>query len=170
MRKPIVYTAGPLGFSEVGRAFHNGTFVPMLERLGFEVLDPWKLTPDELVRPVLDMPYGQAKKSTLETLNIVIGRNNRNAIQACDLVVAVLDGTDVDSGTAAEVGYAAGLNKPIEGYRGDFRRASDNDGSVVNLQVEFFMMHHSYHGRIATNMSELEANLLGYLRMFSALR
>jgi nucleoside 2-deoxyribosyltransferase len=51
----------------------------------------------------------------------------------------VLDGTDVDSGTAAEIGYAFAKGKPILGYRGDFRLAADNEGGVVNLQVEYFI-------------------------------
>jgi nucleoside 2-deoxyribosyltransferase len=55
------------------------------------------------------------------------------------MVFAVLDGTDVDSGTAAEIGYAFAKGKPILGYRGDFRLSADNDGSIVNLQVEYFI-------------------------------
>ena len=53
--------------------------------------------------------------------------------------MAVLDGVDVDSGTAAEIGYAFARGKLIVGYRGDFRLSADNEGSVVNLQVEYFI-------------------------------
>ena len=53
--------------------------------------------------------------------------------------MAVLDGTDVDSGTAAEIGYAFARGKLIVGYRGDFRLSADNEGSTVNLQVEYFI-------------------------------
>ena len=42
--------------------------------------------------------------------------------------MAVLDGTDVDSGTAAEIGYAFARGKLIVGYRGDFRLSADNEG------------------------------------------
>lgn len=55
------------------------------------------------------------------------------------MVFAVLDGTDVDSGTASEIGYAYALGKRILGYRGDFRLSADNEGSIVNLQVEYFI-------------------------------
>jgi nucleoside 2-deoxyribosyltransferase len=68
-----------------------------------------------------------------------IGGNNRAGIDSADMVLAVLDGTDVDSGTAAEIGYAFGKGKPIRGCRGDFRLFADNDGSMVNLQVEYFI-------------------------------
>lgn len=42
-------------------------------------------------------------------------------LKKCDLVVANLDGVDVDSGTAWELGYAYSIDKPIIGIREDFR-------------------------------------------------
>ena len=54
-------------------------------------------------------------------------------------MLAVLDGVDVDSGTASEVGYAFARGKRIVGYRGDFRPAAENEGCTVNLQVEYFI-------------------------------
>jgi nucleoside 2-deoxyribosyltransferase len=70
-----------------------------------------------------------------------LGGDNARAIEQSQVVVAVLDGPDVDSGTASEVGYAAALGKRIIGYRGDFRLSSDNEGTTVNLQVEYFIRH-----------------------------
>ena len=67
-----------------------------------------------------------------------IGKNNQSAIDSCHGVLAILDGADVDSGTAAEVGYAFAKGKKIIGYRGDFRLSSDNEGCTINLQVEYF--------------------------------
>ena len=61
------------------------------------------------------------------------------SIRNADGVVAILDGVDVDSGTAAEVGYAYALGKRIYGLRTDFRLAGDNAGSIVNLQVQYFI-------------------------------
>ena len=48
-----------------------------------------------------------------------IGENNRRAIDVADRVLAVLDGADVDSGTAAEIGYAFAKGKPTYGYHLD---------------------------------------------------
>jgi nucleoside 2-deoxyribosyltransferase len=62
-------------------------------------------------------------------------------IRAADAVLAVLDGPDVDSGTAAEIGYAAALGKPVIGLRTDTRRSGDNDATIVNLQIEWFIHH-----------------------------
>ena len=73
------------------------------------------------------------------------------------MVLANLDGQDVDSGTAAEIGYAFAKGKPIIGYRGDLRLSSDNVGSTVNLQVEFFIRESG--GEIVTSASTIPAAL-----------
>ncbi len=134
-----IYLAGPLGFSEAGRSFHETVIVPLLERLGHTVFDPWKLTDGKKIARVNAMPFGAAKRRRWAALNRAIGENNARAVSRCDMLFAVLDGVDVDSGTAAEIGYAFALGKPILGYRGDFRLAADNEGSTVNLQVEYFI-------------------------------
>jgi nucleoside 2-deoxyribosyltransferase len=134
-----IYLAGPLGFSEVGRSFHQNTLIPEIQRLGHEPLDPWTLTDASKIAAVNRMPYGPKKRNAWRKLNRKIASNNRAAIDRCELVFAVLDGTDVDSGTASEIGYAFAKGKPILGYRGDFRLAADNEGSMVNLQVEDFI-------------------------------
>jgi nucleoside 2-deoxyribosyltransferase len=86
-----------------------------------------------------------------------MGGANRAAIDAAWGVVAVLDGTDVDSGTAAEIGYAFARGKLIVGYRGDFRLSADNEGSVVNLQVEYFIRESG--GTIVDRYQDLESTL-----------
>lgn len=68
-----------------------------------------------------------------------IAQSSIFAIDKSDGLIAVLDRTDVDGGTASEIGYAYAKGKPILGYRGDFRLSSDNEGGVVNLQVEYFI-------------------------------
>lgn len=148
-----IYLAGPLGFSEAGTAF-----VPKLKRVlaaaGHRVVDPFTLTD---TRAVQGMRYGAARRAAWRKLNRMIGANNRAAIDRCDLVFAVLDGTDVDSGTAAEIGYAFARGKKILGYRGDFRLSADNDGSMVNLQVEYFIRESG--GDIVTALSDVPAAL-----------
>jgi nucleoside 2-deoxyribosyltransferase len=152
-----IYTAGPLGFSEAGRVFHRDYVLPEVKRLGHEALDPWTPADPSRIEAVLKMPYGEARREAWRALNVEIGTSNRAAIDACDLVFAVLDGVDVDSGTAAEIGYAFAKAKPIIGYRGDFRLAADNEGSTVNLQVEYFIR--ASGGDIIPALGELEAAL-----------
>ena len=72
-------------------------------------------------------------------INTELGRTNATSITSCDGVVAILDGVDVDSGTASEIGFGFAQGKRIYGLRTDFRLAGDNEGSIVNLQVQYFI-------------------------------
>ena len=149
--------ASPLGFSQAGRHFYDGVLVPRVRDLGYDVLDPWTLTDPGKLAAVQALPYGPARREAWRILNREIGANNRNAIDRADGVLAVLDGVDVDSGTASEIGYAFGRGKLIVGYRGDFRLSADNEGSTVNLQVEFFIRESG--GAIVSRYEDLEAHL-----------
>jgi nucleoside 2-deoxyribosyltransferase len=155
--KVSIYMASPLGFSEAGRHFYDTVLIPVVRDLGFDVLDPWTLTDKHRVDAVQAMPYGPARRDAWATLNRVIGASNRDAIDRAAGVLAILDGVDVDSGTAAEIGYAFGRGKWIVGYRGDFRLSADNEGSTVNLQVEYFIRESG--GTIVGQYRELEAVL-----------
>ncbi|HUO93158.1 MAG TPA: nucleoside 2-deoxyribosyltransferase [Rhizomicrobium sp.] len=147
-----LYLASPLGFSEAGRHFYSEVLIPRLAACGCAILDPWTLTDAAKVKAVTEMPYGAGRRDAWRTLSSEIGRNNAEAIAACEVLLAVLDGSDVDSGTAAEIGFAFALKKRIVGYRSDFRLAGDNEGSVVNLQVEYFIRESG-----GTIVSDLEA-------------
>jgi nucleoside 2-deoxyribosyltransferase len=52
------------------------------------------------------------------------------AVDCCDAVVAILDGSDSDSGTCIEIGYAHAKGKPVIGVRTDFR-----DGEIHGLNI-----------------------------------
>jgi nucleoside 2-deoxyribosyltransferase len=148
-----IYMASPLGFSEAGRSFYKDTLIRKVKRLRHKPVDPWTLTGKAKIDAVKNMPYGQKRRDAWRRLNVEIGGNNRAGIDRADMVLAVLDGTDVDSGTAAEIGYAFAKGKPILGYRGDFRLSADNEGSTVNLQVEYFIRQSG--GDIVTSVAEL---------------
>ena len=137
--KPRIYLAGPLGFSEAGRHFYTSVLVPFVRGLGYDVADPWTLTDARRIAAVQAMAEGPDRRDAWRRLNEEIGANNRAAIDGARGLVAILDGADVDSGTAAEIGYAFARGKWIVGYRGDFRLSADNEGSTVNLQVEYFI-------------------------------
>ena len=66
----------------------------------------------------------------------VIMERDRAAIDDCDVVVALLDGVQVDDGTAWEIGYAYAKGKPVAGIRTDFRNAGDTDHGQVNALIE----------------------------------
>jgi len=148
-----VYVASPLGFSEAGRAFSRRYLHPALRRAGHRVIDPWALTPASTLARARRQPDGRSRRAALALVNARIARTNQDAIDRAEAVVAVLDGVDVDSGTAAEIGYAFARGKRIVGYRGDFRLAGDNEGAVVNLQVEYFIR--ASGGTIITRLADL---------------
>ena len=123
---------------EPGRRYHDGVVLPAVIAAGFTPLDPWAV--DSEILEVFALPIGDpARLAALPAVNRTIGRRNAELIQQCAAVLAILDGNDVDSGTAAEIGYAAALAKPVVGLRTDFRPSGDNEATVVNLQVEWFI-------------------------------
>ena len=61
---------------------------------------------------------------------------NLQALKEADIMVAMLDGPQVDDGTAWEIGYFFMQGKKILGLRTDFRRAGETDNSRVNLMIE----------------------------------
>ena len=58
------------------------------------------------------------------------------AIGRSDLILAVIDGPDVDSGVSWEIGYAHAKGKPIVGLRTDFRNCSESQTAKVNLMIQ----------------------------------
>lgn len=133
-----VYLAGPLGFTEPGRQFHDGTIVPLVRAAGFDPLDPWPLG-GRLFPRAAAIQDPRSRERALRRANRLVGQANEGMIRACSGVLAILDGSDVDSGTAAEVGFAAALSKPVVGLRTDLRSSGDNAQAAVNLQVLHFV-------------------------------
>jgi nucleoside 2-deoxyribosyltransferase len=131
--------------------------VPFVCGLGYEVVDPWTLTDPSMIEAARAMPHGQERREAWERVSRTIAANNCAAIDNAHGVVAVLDGPDVDSGTAAEIGYAFARGKFIVGYRGDFRQSADNEASIVNLQVEYFIRQSG--GTIVSRYQDLEPSL-----------
>ncbi len=124
-----VYVASPLGFSAPGRLWNQEVLLPTLERHGLDVLDPWS-------KPAATASFeGTASAAG----NAGLGAANEAMIKRAAGLLIVLDGSDVDSGSAAELGYAAALGKPTVGFRSDFRITSDNAAASVNLQVEYWI-------------------------------
>jgi nucleoside 2-deoxyribosyltransferase len=55
------------------------------------------------------------------------------------MVIALLDASQVDDGTAWEIGYFYAIKsreQKIIGSRTDFRRAGESEGAVVNPMIE----------------------------------
>ncbi len=130
-----VYVASPLGFTEAGRCF-NIFLLDELRAAGIHPLDPWSVEEGALIVQAKALPLTE-RLHALAQANYAVGTANERGIRQASAMLAVLDGPDVDSGTAAEIGFAAALGKPIAGLRTDWRVSGD-EGSIVNLQVEFW--------------------------------
>lgn len=134
-----VYVASPLGFADSTKAFMH-EWERALAEAGMEVLSPWtNSTYGEAFARAERHADRAARVAALREVNMAVGAANARMIRECDSVAAVLDGVDVDSGTASEIGFAAALGKRIFGLRTDSRLTGDNEGAPVNLQVYYFI-------------------------------
>ena len=146
--RPRCYVASPLGFSESGRAYHAERYLPALAE-HVDPIDPWGLS--------LPAEFEAAREAGREhAFAIEVGERNANAIRGARLLIAQLDGQEVDAGTAAEVGYAAALGLPCLGVRSDLRRSGE-PGMRVNLQLEAFIVLSG--GFIARSLDDLVGRL-----------
>lgn len=150
-----VYLASPLGFAESTRDFMS-IIESQIAACGYTVVNPWHLADPQQFEAAL-MENTEQRRQALHKVNMEVAAKNEKAIRECEMVVAVLDGPDVDSGTASEIGFAYALGKRIYGYRGDFRIAGDNEGSLVNLQVEYWIENSG--GCIVKNLDALQQRL-----------
>jgi nucleoside 2-deoxyribosyltransferase len=114
--KVKVYLSGPLfSWAEIdcGRRIKVG----ILEKLGERIEVVW--------------PHEIAAGSPIE-----IFQSNLKALDECKIVVAILDGPQVDDGTAWEIGYHYARGGKVVGIRTDFRKAGEAALSKVNAMVE----------------------------------
>jgi nucleoside 2-deoxyribosyltransferase/predicted secreted protein len=113
-----VYLAAPL-FSEGERAY-NLSIARNLRNNFFDVFLPQEAGDDSHTRD---------KKEQSRIFS-----ENLKALEKSDIIVAVIDGADADSGTAWEMGYAYAQKKQVFALRTDFRRAGMYE--KVNLMLE----------------------------------
>jgi len=65
-----------------------------------------------------------------------IFRTCKKGVDEADILIAVLDGADADSGTCWEAGYAYAMNKIVIGVRTDFRLCEVH---YVNIMLHYGM-------------------------------
>ena len=113
-----IYLAAPL-FSEAEREF-NAKIAGILREKKYVVHLPQEVGDDSSTRD-------EAETGRIFEYNL-------KALDECDIVVAVVDGADADSGTAWEIGYAYAVKKRVILLRTDFRRVGRSE--AVNLMLE----------------------------------
>lgn len=153
-----VYLAGPSGFFEAGARWHREVVVPAVRAAGLVPKDPWPAAPPAAVGPAAD----PERLATLREANLALGRQDLALIDESEAVLASLDGPDVDSGTAVEIGYAFARRRLVVGVRTDVRRCADNEAGIVNLMVETCIADSG--GVLVRSLEEAVAFLAGKLR------
>jgi nucleoside 2-deoxyribosyltransferase len=145
---PRCYVASALGFNEAGAYYYERVYLPALREVVTPV-DPWSLTTAQ------EVAEARAARRERE-LALEIGRRNAEAIRGCTLLAAHLDGQEVDSGTAAEIGFASALGLRCFGVRTDLRESGEA-GVSVNLQVEHFLV--ASGGTVCASLDQLVQEL-----------
>ena len=116
----VVYFAAPL-FTQAERLW-NARVADGLRAAGFTVILPQERAMD-VIKPGEPLPVRRLYELALD------------GIRQADWVLAVLDGSDPDSGTSFECGYAGALGKRLLGVRTDLRTGGDDVGYDVNLML-----------------------------------
>jgi nucleoside 2-deoxyribosyltransferase len=148
-----LYLASPLGFSPENSAYLN-RIKETLTAQGCEIFDPWeqKQFSGGLENAAGESDYG-ARVKAFQEISRQIGACNEDGIRWADGIFAVLDGAEVDSGTAAEVGFGSALGKTCFALRTDQRDCGDFIGLPVNLQILHFIARSG--GRMFRSIAEI---------------
>ncbi len=126
-----IYLAGPL-FSEAEREWIRST-IKMIQSLA------------DLhgMKTEIIFPYDLITQSEIESLGnqakYEIFSRCKSKLDDADILIALLDGSQVDDGTAWEMGYFYAKKSPeqkVIGIRTDFRRAGESQEAVVNAMIE----------------------------------
>lgn len=117
MKKLNTFLAAPL-FNDSERDF-NSKVAKVLRNNGFNV---WMAQE----APFISQGTDEEKKAIFE--------RDIKALRNSDVVVAILDGIEIESGVAFEIGFACCLGKPTIGIKTDYRTFSNIE--EINLMLE----------------------------------
>ena len=127
-----IYLAGPL-FSEGQRSWQ------MRIKQGIQNWAALQGIPVDVVYPY-ELVEAAEKQQGSELSGERVFVLCERALREADLLVATLDGAQVDDGTAWEAGYfyalSGGARERIVGIRTDFRSAGDAKGTRVNAMLD----------------------------------
>ena len=115
-----IYFAAPL-FTQAEWQW-NEKLAQLLQKRGFDVV-----LPQITAKPMLDglKPFDPQSLFT----------SNVDDLKSSDVLLAILDQADPDSGTCWEQGYAFNAKIPVSGLRTDIRGAGDDPNAAVNLML-----------------------------------
>jgi len=126
---PKVYLAAPL-FTQHERLWNRELARALEGRLGCSVILPQDYRVEGCEH--------HSKRFFGEIFRLCV-----EGVRECDVMVAVLDGPDADSGTAFEAGYAYALGKPIVGVRTDYRAQQERGTNLMLARCCRAFVHRS---------------------------
>ncbi len=153
-----VYLASPLGFSPEGKSYRD-KIRERLHEMGCVVLDPWEGEYGTAIAEAGTITDWSARVRAFKEIAVQIGKANEDMIRSCDIVLGVLDGAELDSGTVSEIGFAAARGKKCYGLRTDFRNCGEFDGQPFNLQVLYWI--ESSGGKLFRSIDEIVPDQTG---------
>jgi nucleoside 2-deoxyribosyltransferase len=144
-----IYLAGPL-FSKAERNW--------MREIRHHILEFAKKQPRDVQ---IVWPYELISQHEIESMGAKaiheIFSRNKSKLDTANILIAVLDGTQVDDGTAWEIGYfyaRKSVDSKIIGIRTDFRNAGDLKHSTINLMIE------ASCNKIVTSIDDMLAELI----------
>lgn len=156
MRKKILYLANPYGFSKQQREFLLPEIVSLLERLGYEVWEPFARNGQvDLSDPEWAYKVGQADISDCKN---------------CDGIFAIVNGTPPDEGVMVELGYCIAKGKQVFLFRDDFRRCTDSEKYPLNLMLFAGLPQDRWEDSYYTSVGEIldpNKNLAKWVNLWS---
>lgn len=115
-----IYLASPFGFSKIQNSLLS-QFVEKLEKMELEVWEPFSKN-NQIDFFIFGWAYS-------------IGQADKNDVENCDAIFAIVNGTPPDEGVMIELGMAIALNKKIFLFRDDFRKCTDCEEYPLNLMI-----------------------------------
>lgn len=106
------------------------------------------------------LPQDEAKKLVGKpNFENLVFKSCHDEVVKADIILAILEGPDIDSGTCIELGLAYALKKKIIGIRTDFR-GSEIEG--LNIMVRKILSHYIYStkGTTIIGLAEKVNNVL----------
>lgn len=152
-----IYLAGPI-FTQAEQAWLinlRSTFYKLANKSGIsiQIIWPFEFTPKKLAVPTID----DYRDSILDICC--------DGLERAEIMIAILDGSQVDDGTAWEIGYFFRRHRPsapIFGLRTDFRSAGDTTFSRVNTLIDRSCLE------ILDNVEDLFTVLFKYIKLLES--
>ncbi|MBR9691908.1 hypothetical protein GOV06_03915 [Candidatus Woesearchaeota archaeon] len=174
MKTFYIYLANPLGFSLELEKPALDNLIGLLEGVQVEgievkVIEPFAENEKYLPQITPNESYKEHERKWDE-FNDQVYENNKQLMAQSHMMVAILNGADVDSGVASEVAKYSLAGKPVIGYRDDFRLGENIASRGINLEVKGSVKEaiKKSGGQIVGGLDHLVKTATEYVRKIAA--